>query len=118
MAINYTQLRNDVSAVIDEFGFAATLRKTTGGASTPWGTETPTETDTEITVVDDNIQNRYIDGTLTTRRARVLLVSVAAGVVPAKEDRVQVRGVWFDIEEVLTTAPGGVDLLYELELAI
>lgn len=118
MAINYAQLANDVSAVIEEFGATAILRKTSGGATTPWGTETATQTDTEITVVDDNIQNRYIDGTLTTRRARVLLVSVAAGVVPAKADQVQVRGVWHDIEEVLTTAPGGVDLLYELELAI
>ena len=117
MAINYTKLRDDVSAIIDDFGFSVTLRKTTGGASTPWSTEAATETDAEITVVDENIQDRYIAGTLTTRRARVLLVSAASGVVPEKADRVLVRGTWFDVEDVVATAPGGLDLLYELELA-
>ncbi len=118
MSVDYQGIADEVSAAIAEVGFTAILRKETGGAATPWDTGTPAVTDTEITVIDDGIRDRYIAGTLTTRKTRVLTVAVANGVIPAKADRVQVRGVFFEIEEVMPLAPGGVDLLYDVELAI
>lgn len=116
MTIDYEAIASEVSEAIAEVGFTAILRKETGGPATPWDTGSPTLSDTEITVLDDGIRDRYIAGTLTTRRSRVLTVAVDNGVIPAKADQVQVRGVWFEIEEVMPLAPGGVDLLYEVEL--
>jgi hypothetical protein len=117
MSVDYQGIADEVSAAIAEVGFTAILRKETGGAATPWDTGTPTVTNTEITVIDDGIRDRYIAGTLTTRRTRVLTVAVQNGVVPQKPDQVVVRGVVFEIEEVMPLAPGGLDLLYEVELA-
>lgn len=116
MPIDYAALKSDVSAIISEFGLAAVLRRTAGGASTPWGTETAAVTDTEVTVVDTGIQDRYIAGTLTTRKARVLLVSVAAGIAPLKSDLIILGSSELDIEAVNTISPGGTDLLYEVEV--
>jgi hypothetical protein len=116
MPIDYEAIAAEVSDAIAEVGFTAILRKETGGPATPWDAGAPTVADTEITVIDDGIRDRYIPGTLTTRRSRVLTVAVANGSIPAKPDQIQVRGVWFEIEEVMPLAPGGVDLLYEVEL--
>lgn len=116
MTIDYQSIADEISEAIAEVGFTAILRKETGGPATPWDAGSVTVSDTEITVLDDGIRDRYIAGTLTTRRSRVLTVAVDNGVIPAKADQVQVRGVWFEIEEIMPLAPGGVDLLYEIEL--
>jgi hypothetical protein len=117
MSIDWDAIAQEASAAIAEVGFTAILQKATGGPTTPWATGSPTLTNTEITVIDDGIRDRYIPGTLITRKTRVLTVAVDNGVVPEKADRVQVRDVWHDIEEVMPLAPGGVDLLYDVELA-
>ena len=46
--------------------------------------------------------------------ARVL--TMAATVTPVKGWRVQVRGVYHRIASVMPLAPGGVDLLFDVEL--
>lgn len=118
MTIDYDAIAQEASAAIAEAGFIAILRKETGGPSEPWDEGTATVTDSEVTVIDSGIRDRYIAGTLITRKTRTLIVAIGNGAVPEKADRIQVRGVFFEIEQVMPVAPGGVDLLFQIEIAI
>lgn len=117
MAEDWTAIAAEVAGAIAEVGFAATLLRQATGPTTPWDT-TPdgAVTSYSVVVIDDGIVDRHAPGGLVTRRARVLTIG-ATGVVPAKSDRITVRGVTHAIGEVRPLAPGGTDLLYEVELA-
>lgn len=115
---DWTAISAEVAAAIASVGFAATLtRPSATGPATPWDT-TPagSANDYEVTVIDDGIVDRYVAGTTILRRVRVLTIG-ATGVVPAKADTITVQGVSHVIEAVNKTAPGGVNLLFEVELA-
>lgn len=118
MAEDWLGIASEVADAIASVGFAATLtRPSATGPVTPWDT-TPAgaATDYDVTVLDDGIVDRYIPGSLITRRVRVLTIG-ATGVVPAKDDLITVRGVECKIEAVMPLAPGGVDLLYDIEVS-
>jgi hypothetical protein len=68
----------------------------------------------QITVIDDQITRRDAGG-MVTGSTRVLTIK-GNGVAPQKGWRVQVRGTTHRIAAVKPLAPGGVDLLYDLEL--
>lgn len=104
----------EVAGAIGEVGFAATLEKTamTGPAYDP----TVTTTTHQITVIDDAQRVRDAAGTLIGQTMRTLTVATG-GKIPAKGDRVQVLGAWHEIAEVRPLAPGGVALLWEVDLA-
>ncbi len=68
----------------------------------------------EISVVDDRITQRDAGGMVTGTR-RVLTIK-GNGVVPEKGWRVDVRGQILRIAQVIPLAPGGVDLLFDLEV--
>lgn len=107
----------EVAAEIAEVGTPMTLEKpATPGPVTPWDT-TPAGTKPTYTIyaVPDTERVRDAGGSLIGVTRETLMVSVN-GVVPAKADRVLVRGTWREIEEVRTLWQGGVDLLYELTL--
>lgn len=74
MTIDYDAIAQEASAAIAEAGFIAILRKETGGPSAPWDEGTTTVTDSEVTVIDSGIRDRYIAGTLITRKTRTLIV--------------------------------------------
>jgi hypothetical protein len=116
MSVDWDGIAAEVSEAIAEVGFAAVLRKKTGGPATPWDEGAATQSDSEVTVLDDRIREAYVAGTLVTVRRRMLTISTE-GARPEKADQIQVRGKWFEIEEVMPLAPGGVDLLYDVELA-
>lgn len=119
MAEDWAAVASEVAGAIAEVGFDATLRRTTGGPQTPWDTAVTTETEYTATVVDDGIKTRYgraDDGALIARTARVLTIAVG-DVTPAMGDRITVAGAEHVIAGVMPTAPGGVALLFEVELA-
>lgn len=68
----------------------------------------------DITVIDDRITQRDAGGMVTGTR-RVLTIK-GNGVVPEKGWRVEVRGQIVRIAQVMPLAPGGVDLLFDLEV--
>ena len=113
MPEDWASVAADITAAIASVGFAATLE--TPGANT--GTNADpiygAATLTEITVIDDQIKRRDATG-LVTETVRVLTMS--ASVVPAKGWRVQVLGQWHRIAKVMPLAPGGTDLLVDVEL--
>lgn len=117
MSEDWAAIAAEVAGAIASVGFTATIARPTTGPVTPWDT-TPEGTPDSIpvTVIDDAFKDRYVPGSLITRRVRVLTIG-ATGIVPVKSDRITVRGVEFEIGEVAALAPGGVDLLYEVDLS-
>ncbi|MDZ7904605.1 MAG: hypothetical protein U5N55_01565 [Cypionkella sp.] len=116
MPENWNAIASEVAAAIGDVGFAVTLRKRTSGPATPWDATGVTITDSELAVVDDRYRVFDAAGNLLQRSIRTLIVA-AGDAIPARADQVQVRGEWFEIAEVRPLAPGGVDLLYEVDLA-
>lgn len=114
---NWSAVAAEVAGAIASVGFAATLKLATTRADTPWGGPLKIAGDAfNVTVLDDGIKDRYGPGSMIVRRARVLTIG-ASGVVPQISDIITVRGVVHRIEAVMPLAPGGVDLLYEVEVA-
>lgn len=114
MAENWSSIAAEVAEALADVGFTCTIEQpgilseingdVTEGAATLH----------EVSVVDDMITRRDAGGTIT---GSVRVLTVEAGVVtPVKGWRVQVRGQWHRIASVKPMAPGGVDLLYDLEL--
>lgn len=120
MSEDWAAIATEVGEAIASVGFAATItRPGAGGPASPQqvgSVPKPSPETFTVTVIDDGIKDRYAPGGLVTRRARVLTIS-ATGAVPQEKDVITVRGVDHVIQEIIRLAPGGVDLLYEVELA-
>jgi hypothetical protein len=115
MPENWTAIAAEIAGAIADIGFTATLHEPIPGVgSTDYDIAEDFEDITEITVIDDRIRLRDATGTVTMT-ARVLTVA-ATGVVPEKGWHVTVRDKKHRIAEVMPLAPGGVDLLFDLEL--
>lgn len=114
MTFNYGPLKSTAERLVDNFGRAATLRQVadSGTAYAP----TRTATDTTVRAVDLNLRIGDRAGTSTGQTRRTLYVSTAAGVTPRKRDKIQVGGVWHEIDEVMPLEPGGVVLMWEVLL--
>ncbi len=113
-AFDYAEAAADAAELIEEFGQSATLRQVSNGTD-PWN-PSETVTDTTITAVDLNREIRDASGTLTGQTRRTLYISTAAGVVPAKGDRVAIGGTEHEIAAVRTLAPAGVNVYHEADL--
>ena len=110
---DYSKLKTTAETLLTKFGQSATLRQQTAYGD-DWAPQM-VEADTTITVVDDNIMTRDADG-LVGRTRRTLYISTAAGVTPAKGDKVVVGGTEHEIGEVRTVSPGGTACLFEADL--
>jgi len=115
MAEDWNAIAAEVAAAIGDVGFDVTLRKVTIGPATPWDETGITTTDTAMRCIDDRYRVRDAQGNLLQQSMRTLTVAVGEA-IPARADRVQVRGEWHEIAEVRPLAPGGVDLLYDVDL--
>lgn len=111
-------------------GYPATLRKPPSGApAQPWGAPTGSPTYHTVRVMVAERELRDINGTLIGQTKRTITISGAAGVVPSDDDRIA-EGItaeqataagdaavaWQEIAEVRPLAPGGVVVLYEIDL--
>lgn len=111
MAENWTAIQAEIADAIASVGFTAYLEQkveTQGPEGDGFALVG------EITVIDDTISQRDAGGMVTGSR-RVLTIK-GNGVVPEKGWRVEVRGRVHRIAQVMPLAPGGVDLLFDLEL--
>lgn len=129
---NGSDIAAEVLAGLQEAGAATgngplvcTIRRTTGGAETPWDAGSPVTTYHEVTAIDREARMRDVAGTLILQTVRTLMVD-ATGVEPLKSDQIAVgvaRGEvgpdteWMQINDVAHVAPGGVPLMYKLEIA-
>lgn len=112
MSENWNAIATEIADAIASVGFSATLERQCETDGPEGGAEYATVG--TITVIDDRITRRDATG-MVTGSTRVLTIK-GNGMVPAKGWRVQVRGTWHRIAQVMPLAPGGVDLLFDLEL--
>lgn len=115
MAEDWSAIAKEVEEAIASVGFVATLLRIVATGGTSYKPASFTTTEYPIVVIDDQIRERNADGTLTGQKKRILTVS-ALGTIPQKDDKVQVRGTRHVIMDVIPLAPGGVDLLFDIEL--
>lgn len=113
---------SEISAALTEAGIAtggaglyATITRPGPTTGPEWAPVAGTPEAYQVAVVDTNIKLRDANGILTGQITRALLIE-AGIVVPVKGDTITVRGVEHVIDEVQTTAPGGVDLMYRVTL--
>lgn len=112
MSENWAAVAVEIADAIASVGFTASLERQFPTDGPEGGAEYATVG--EITVIDDTIAKRDAAG-MVTGSMRVLTIK-GNGTVPLKGWRVQVRGTWHRIAAVKPLAPGGVDLLFDLEL--
>ena len=106
-----------------------TIRRATDDPTTPWDdavTVANAPALYQVTGIEDVREVRDMSGMLTGVQKRTLTIN-ATGVEPLKSDRIAVGVAQADVvdgtvfEEIIAVrplSPGGVALLYELELAI
>lgn len=111
MSENWAAIAAEVAEAIASVGFTAYLEERVE-TSGPEGDAFRRIGD--ITVIDDRILQRDAGGMVTGTR-RVLTMK-GNGVAPEKGWRVEVRGQVLRIAQVMPLAPGGVDLLFDLEV--
>lgn len=113
MPEDWNAVAREVAEAIASVGFTATLNvpNRTGGTEADPIFGDPTGT--AITVIDDQVRRRDSGGTVT-ETVRVLTMS--AQVVPVKGQTVVVRGETLRIGKVMPLAPGGIDLLFDVEV--
>jgi len=115
MTAFYDRMGATATRLIGRFGFTVTLQKPGATTGPEWAPTFGPPTTHMLAAIDQNIRLMDATGTLIGTSSRVLMVE-AIGVVPARADRVQVRGVWHEIVDVRPEATGGVDLFYSLTL--
>lgn len=118
MAFDYASLRDDVDAILDEFGLAATLRQRATSGADAWD-PTVTNTDSACVVLFDEYSDRERDGTLITERDRKVLIKAGSlAVTPATGDQLIVSGVTYSLANVTQVAPGGTVVIYQAKACL
>lgn len=114
MSENWAAIATEVADAIASVGFPATLEvPQVGPLDGPEGSEFDF-LQYSVTIIDDRITRRDVTGMVvgTTR----VLTMAGNGVVPEKGGRVLVRDEWLRIAKVMPLAPGGIDILFDLEI--
>ena len=115
MSAFYDRMGATATRLIRRFGFDVTLEKRGVALGPEYNPTFGQPTTHALVAIDERIHHRDETRTLIGTSSRILMVE-AIGVVPAKADRVMVRGVWHEIVDVMPEATGGVDLFYSLTL--
>jgi hypothetical protein len=114
MAEDWAGVAREIGDAIADVGFAALLEQPGSATGPDYDPVRGSATLLPITVIDDQIRRRDGNGTIT-EAVRVLTIA-ATGPAPVKGWRVVVRGAYHRIAQVMPLAPGGVDLLFDIEL--
>lgn len=115
MTENRTAIAAEVAEAVAEVGFAATLTRPGTGPTTPWDATAVTPgAALAVTVMRDDWKKRHIDGTLVM--AGDLFVLMDATVAPTPDDRLAIGGETWRVVRVTPTSPGGVNVLFEVQL--
>lgn len=114
--VDYTSLAAAAADLIDVFGQEATLRKRGTATGPAYDPTFGADESYTITCVDLNQMVR--DGvSLTDQTRRTLYVSTEGlSVSPEQGDRVEIGGSVHEAIEVRPLAPGGVDIMWEVDL--
>ena len=118
-AFDYSQLKAEAVAIIMEFGLSISIQRTieiAGDPSKPWkGTEKRSETYGAYAVKDNPKFELSIQGSELNRRTTFILDT--ASIEPMIGDKFTFVGKEYVITKVTDVAPGGVVILYEVEVS-
>ena len=114
-AFNYARSKATAERLISNFGQDAVLRQIDEADPDDFAPSV-TPVDTVVRVVDLNVVDKFSNASLAERVMRKLLMSTSAGVQPETGDQVQVAGQWHNVGVVMPLRPGGVTIMYEVEL--
>jgi hypothetical protein len=126
--IDYASIAADTAATIADVGTSATLYRKGTAAGPEYDPVHLPEVPFAIHYVDisgtvsdrsSSISPRSISktGDLIAIISHTILVAVYAGGPPKKDDTVDLGGTRLRVVSVTTTAPAGIDVVYELGLA-
>lgn len=116
MAFDYAAMRDTADELLDEFGQAAAIRRITNGGADPYA-PTQTTADSAIVCVVTEYAHREKDGTRVQARDRKVLVKAGGlAITPTPADKFVLGGLVSDIIDVCPVEPGGVVMLYEIQV--
>jgi hypothetical protein len=116
--VDYDAVRDDVEALLQEFGSITQLRRTTGHSIDPaTGAEVPgstTSVDVSIVVLPmDSATSRALDTLGSLRAASRRIVLTCRDLVPRAGDELWLEGAWRDIPLLTPIAPDmGTSVLF------
>ena len=116
---DYAAMEIKAATLIKRFGRAATLRrisKVPGTTAKPWQKAVGTATDSTVTLVFLDYAIKDIDGARIQRNDQHVFLRGLAGIDITDQDFVIDGAAHWSIENVMLLNPGGVTLLYELQL--
>lgn len=115
MTFNYPATAATATRLLERFGAAAVLVRTTTGAYDPaTGSNTVTVANLATTAAVFAYDQKYIDGTLIL--AGDQLAYCAPGVTPKQGDSLAWNSKTYTVIAVKPTSPAGVPVLYEAQI--
>jgi hypothetical protein len=118
----YESLRDGtVSKLITQYGQAVTLKVPSAGtfnAETGGFTAGAEASYTTVGVADAFFKSEKGGSNVKTKRLKVYLSPADLAVEPTTSHRIVVSGVEYDIVSVKPVAPGGIVVLYELDVVL
>lgn len=114
--MDYDGTKKRAADLIRRFGQPVTIRRTVmTEPENPWETPTATEQDLSGVGVAEPYSERLVNGT-SILAGDFKLTMASQGVVPVIGDRVVVGDVEYGVVNVLSTSPGGIAVVYTLQL--
>jgi hypothetical protein len=112
---DYADAQNTAVELIDEFGQAGALRRTTSSGDVFNPTQTTTDYPCTFAVLD--YAKGLVDGTLIQQSDQMVYLSTAGlSVTPETTDQLVVAGAALTIVNVKPLAPAGTVLMWELQV--
>lgn len=111
---DYSRARSTAERLIAKFGQAGAIRRVT--SSGPAYDPVQTTTDHACKLVDLDVDEQTIDGTLIMRDDRLVYLSTAGlSIAPELSDKVVIGGVEHAIMNIKPLSPAGVVVFWELQ---
>ncbi|MDR1648766.1 MAG: hypothetical protein LBR71_00770 [Synergistaceae bacterium] len=114
---DYSSIRKKTYEKLKKYGFTATLKRTVPGSGPSWNPGPPVEAEFPILALFETYSDRMIDGTTILHGDRKVLISAEHfEAFPRTTDKLIAEGVEYNIINVSPLAPGGVSILYTLQI--
>lgn len=123
--VTFSEEMQDVgNELVSEFGQPCVVRKLVN-TGTEWAPG-QSEVEYDVTGVDLDFHVRRSPNSMGSLRVRKCIISVEAGVTVERKDKVAIGALkanvgdhtkFHVVEDVVTSRPAGVDIIYEVELS-
>lgn len=116
MAVDWIAKRDMAAEKIAKYGQSVTMERPGVPGGTPYAPTPGVPTQYQITVIDLGLVAETQPGTLVPMVQRTLLASVGTAPRPVASDKIQIGGVWHEVDRADALSPAGTDLIYTIKL--